>query len=299
MNINVFNESASIEQFLTSDFFELYIKRDDLIHPIVSGNKWRKLKFVLAHCKSNNFTEMITFGGAYSNHTLACACVCALFDIKLTIVARGEKSEQSNHYQHFLDAFRARVIYVSRTDYKSKKDILEKLEVNEKNIFVLEEGGKHELANKGCMEIISSLKQNYDAIFLASGTGTTALGIAKAIDLYKLNTKLFVVPVLKNELEIEVLLKDFAFVKVIYDAHYGGYAKTSKAIFDTIDDVLFKYGIMLDPIYTSKAYIAMMKEKESFSGKKVLFLHTGGTLGLFSKQMIENWDKAKNTFLLK
>ena len=210
MQTNYFDESLSTEQFLENDGWKLYIKRDDLIHPIVSGNKWRKLKYALQYMHDNNIKKMLTFGGAFSNHTLACACVCALHNIQLTVISRGEKSVEPNHYQQFLKAFKAKVIYVSREAYRDKETLKSDYNAT-KDTFVLDEGGKHKLADQGCQEIIESLNLEYDAIFLASGTGTTALGIANAIKNKKLKTTLYIVPVLKNETEIEEILKGFSF----------------------------------------------------------------------------------------
>ena len=92
------NESHSIEEHLSAGLNEIWIKRDDLIHPIVSGNKWRKLKYVIQHALKNNINHIITYGGAYSNHALATACVCSLFDLKCTIIVRGEEPAEPNHY---------------------------------------------------------------------------------------------------------------------------------------------------------------------------------------------------------
>ncbi|MDB4347824.1 pyridoxal-phosphate dependent enzyme [Bacteroidia bacterium] len=285
------NESHSIEEHLSTGLNEIWIKRDDLIHPIVSGNKWRKLKYVIQHALENNINHIITYGGAYSNHALATACVCSLFDLKCTIIVRGEEPAEPNHYTLLIRAFNARMVYVSREVYKQKDQVLESLNYDSDRTLVLAEGGAHEFASQGCGEIISVLKNAYDAIFIASGTGTTALGMAKKMTELNMRTELYVMPVLKNESETAELLIEFSNTHVLNNAHLGGYAKTNAELFEGINQMLAQHGIVLDPVYTGKAYIAMLKHiKESkWKGKKVLFIHTGGQLGLFSQPMLKAW----------
>jgi len=230
-----FNENHSEEQLLENNQNQIWIKRDDLIHPIVSGNKWRKLKYVIEHCLENKVAHIITYGGAYSNHSIAAACVCSLYNLKCTIIIRGEKPAIDNHYTLLLKAFRAELIYVSREIYKDKQKALTFVDYDENNCLVLPEGGANSLSKIGCAELIESLKNQYDAIFVASGTGTTALGMLHALNGKPLKTHLYIVPVLKNEEEIEQLCQGFSNFTVSKDAHLGGYAKTNSEVFETIN----------------------------------------------------------------
>jgi 1-aminocyclopropane-1-carboxylate deaminase len=183
------------------------------------------------------------------------------------------------------------MVYVSREVYKQKDQVLESLNYDSDRTLVLAEGGAHEFASQGCGEIISVLKNAYDAIFIASGTGTTALGMAKKMTELNMRTELYVMPVLKNERETAELLSEFSNTHVLNNAHLGGYAKTNAELFEGINQMLAQHRIVLDPVYTGKAYIAMLKHiKESkWKGKKVLFIHTGGQLGLFSQPMLKAW----------
>jgi 1-aminocyclopropane-1-carboxylate deaminase len=298
MNSKGLNEGHSSEQLLESGANEMWIKRDDLIHPIVSGNKWRKLKYVVQHCLQNSIDHIITYGGAYSNHSIAVACVCSINSIKCTIIIRGEAPEEPNHYALLLRSFKATLVYVSRLDYADKQKVLEQIGYEDKNSIILPEGGAHPMAHKGCGEIISSLTQTYDSIFIASGTGTTAVGILKHLQESNINTHLYIVPVLKNEAEIAELCSAYKNHSVINGAHLGGYAKTNAAVFETIDHLLKTQGLLLDPIYTAKCYIAMQKQiaTEGMQNKKILMVHTGGTLGLFSDRMLKSWGGSTGVF---
>lgn len=292
MRSNYLDLQASKEQLLEDSKNEIWIKRDDLIHPIVSGNKWRKLKYLVAKIKEQGIETVITFGGAYSNHILATACVCAQEGLSCKLVIRGEEPKLLNHYLLMCKSFGASLHFVSRSIYKEEKQSLDYLGFsNTPKSIVISEGGEHHLAYLGCQDIIGELNQNYDFIFTASGTGTTAIGLAQA--LQRSNTKLVVVPVLKNELEIEEKLKDFNCTEVLHNAHQGGYAKTNMAVFNCIEQVLQEHGILLDPIYTAKSYLAMRSYMIDKENKKALFLHTGGSFGLFSDIMQKKWAQSQ------
>ena len=294
MKNSAFNEEASKEEFIFKSKNEFWIKRDDLIHPIASGNKWRKLKYVLDYYVQNDFRQLVSFGGAYSNHIIATACACAKFKIMCVLIIRGEEPKEPNHYLLFCKSFGAKLIFVSREKYKNKEELCLELGYSTKpDTFILPEGGEHELANLGCQEIIKSLTQEYDFIYTASGTGTTSLGLAKEIANQGLKTKLMVVPVLKNEEEIRKKLHGYKFVEVLENGHLGGYAKTNSAVFNQIDEALLDYGITLDPVYTGKSFLKMINHSQSYNDKKVLFLHTGGTFGLLSSSMLKKWNSAQ------
>jgi 1-aminocyclopropane-1-carboxylate deaminase len=289
MNNPYLNVAASVEQEIVSE--EIWIKRDDLIHPVVSGNKWRKLKYIIEDIKAKGLSKVVTFGGAFSNHILATSCVCAQEALDCHIVIRGEKPKNLNHYLLMCKSFGAHLHFVSRHLYKDKQASLDSL-VGLTDTYIINEGGEHPLAFKGCEEIVDELKQNYDFIFTASGTGTTAIGLAEAIRKRGLKTRLIVVPVLKNEDEISEKLRNYN-AEVLKDRHCGGYAKTNDMVFESIEEMLRNHGILLDPIYTAKSYMAMIDYLEGQVSKKSLFLHTGGIMGLFSEAMLNKWQKSQ------
>ncbi|MBC7653235.1 MAG: 1-aminocyclopropane-1-carboxylate deaminase/D-cysteine desulfhydrase [Oligoflexus sp.] len=268
-----------------TDFVKLYIKRDDLIHPFISGNKWRKLKFNLLKARALNKNHLVTYGGAYSNHLLATAAAGAKFNFKTSAFVRGE--EIINPVLDLCKLFGMNLIFVSREAYKEKYQLLESKFNNDDEIYVLEEGGYGMEAEKGCREIIIELKNNYDHIFCSAGTGATAAGIINQLSLSRLKTKVHIVSSLKSgeflKPEIDRLLIDKIDYQLHTDFHFGGYAKTKPELINFIKDFTKQTGILIDPVYTSKTLFAIqdLALKDYFNkDDKILMIHTGGLFGI-------------------
>ncbi len=268
-----------------TDYVKLFIKRDDLIHPFISGNKWRKLKYNLLKAKELNKNHLLTFGGAYSNHLLATAAAGAKFNFKTTAFVRGEKV--NNPILDLCKLFGMNLIFVSREDYKEKDQLLASNFYNDNEIYVLKEGGYGLEAEKGCREIITELKNTYDHIFCSAGTGATAAGIINGVSLSQLKSKVHVVSSLKSgeflKPEIDNLLIDKFDYQLHTDYHFGGYAKTKPELIDFIKDFTNKTGILIDPVYTSKTLFAIQDLALKNYFKKddnVLMIHTGGLFGI-------------------
>jgi 1-aminocyclopropane-1-carboxylate deaminase len=282
------NINSPVEQ-LHLDLFEqkkiqVFLKRDDLIHPFISGNKWRKLKFTLQDAVQKNKTHLVSFGGAYSNHLNALACAAATFGFKATAFVRGETV--SNHMLALNKLWGMELIFVDRTAYKNKKELFEKHFLNDDKANFIDEGGAGTFGAKGCEEIVTELTQIYDKIFCAVGTATTLQGIAQAIKNNGLTTKAEGICVLKGAEEIDAHLKENElenYYKIHHQFHEGGYAKTNPELFDFIKLFASKTGILLDQVYTAKMMKAVftLAEQDYFEpNSKILCVHTGGLLGL-------------------
>lgn len=265
----------------------LYVKRDDQIHPFISGNKWRKLKYLLREAEKRKKKHLVTFGGAYSNHLVATACAGAKFGFRTTGFVRGEVV--TNHSLMLCKLFGMELQFISREAYRDKKAVFDMLEASEDAMFV-DEGGAGQEAVQGCSELIGELDQKYDHIFCAAGTGTTAAGILKGISQDHLKTQLHVVPVLKNGSFIaNDILKyqnDSVSLNLHSCYHFGGYAKTTPELLAFIKDFASSTGILLDQVYTGKmAYAAfdLIRNDYFMRGSKILLIHTGGLLGLLSQ----------------
>jgi 1-aminocyclopropane-1-carboxylate deaminase len=276
-----------------TDYVKLFIKRDDLIHPFISGNKWRKLKYNLLKAKELNKNQLLTFGGAYSNHLLATAAAGAKFNFKTTAFVRGEKVK--NPVLDLCKLFGMNLIFVSRENYKDKDQLLSSNFYNDNKIYVLKEGGYGFEAEIGCREIITELKNNYDHIFCSAGTGATAAGIINGVSLSQLKSKVHVVSSLKSgeflRLEIDNLLIDKFDYQLHTDYHFGGYAKTKPELINFIKDFSQQTGILIDPVYTSKTLHAIqdLALKNYFKkDDKVLMMHTGGLFGILG--MIDKFN---------
>ncbi len=274
---------------------EVFFKRDDMIHPFISGNKWRKLKYNLQSANFLKKDTLVTFGGAWSNHLLATACAGATFHYKTIAFVRGE--EVSNPVLDMCKLFGMELRFVSREDYKNKRQLFNSI-ADKDDCFFIDEGGSSIEATWGCKELIHELKQEYNHIICAAGTGTTAAGLALGIADKNLNTLLDVIPVLKNggfiEDEMKILDASIDNVHLHVDYHFGGYAKTTPLLLEFVKDFVQATGIMIEPTYTGKALYALhdLIQKDFFPKKsKILFVHTGGLTGLLGQ--LEKFNKVQ------
>lgn len=263
----------------------VFIKRDDLIHPIISGNKWRKLKYILKKASAENKTHLVTFGGAYSNHLLATAAAAARFGFKSTGIVRGEKIDNDTLFLCRLHGMQ--LIFVDRESYRDKSTLFDKNFGDDPNAFFIDEGGAGPEGTKGCAELVDELSDTYDQIFCACGTGTTAAGIINGLNINKLTTEFHAVPVFKNggfiRDEIDKYLNQTANYQLHTDYHFGGYAKTNDELIGFIKRFVTETGILIEPVYTGKMLYAIydLAGKGYFkSGCKVLAIHSGGIWGL-------------------
>lgn len=278
-----FNQKIEIE----NTNITLYIKREDLLHPYISGNKYRKLKYNLAQAKREKKTTLLTFGGAFSNHILAVAAAGKEMGFQTVGVIRGEelcdKIAENPTLQKAQD-FGMVFEFVSRAVYRDKNsvDFGNFLEEKFGDFYRLPEGGTNDWAVKGCEEILSQIDEGFDYICCAVGTGGTISGI---INCSKSSQQVLGFPALKGDFLKEDICK---FVQnqnweLMTEYHFGGYAKVTSELVHFINDFYQKYQIPLDPIYTGKmAYgVFDLIQKEWFpEGSKILLIHTGGLQGI-------------------
>ncbi len=274
-------------QLLFSNNIELTIKREDLIHPFVSGNKFRKLKYNLAEAKAENQKTLLTFGGAFSNHIAAVAFAGTAQGFKTIGIIRGEElldKIAENPTLKFAQECGMEFEFVSRADYrlKNESDFIENLKLKFGHFYLIPEGGTNELAIKGCQEILTKEDEMFDFICCAVGTGGTISGIINSI--YP-NQKVLGFPALKGDF-LQEEIRNFAknnFWELINDYHFGGYGKVTPELIDFINDFKAKTGIPLDPIYTGKmvfGVINLIHKNYFLEGSKILMIHTGGLQGI-------------------
>lgn len=261
----------------------VFLKRDDLIHPFISGNKWRKLKYQLLKAQEHNKHRLITFGGAWSNHLLAVACAGAKFGFKTVGFVRGE--EISNPVLSMCKLYGMQLHFVSREAYKHKESLFEQHYATPDDLFV-DEGGYGLEAVKGCADLVSELTASYDHIFVACGTGATVAGILKGVQERDLRTRVHGVPVLKGgdfiREQVEQLEVDTAELSLHLDYHFGGYAKIKETLVEFVRYFVSSTGVMIEPTYTGKTCFALfdMIRKDTFApGDRILLVHTGGLTG--------------------
>lgn len=264
----------------------LMIKRDDLIHPHISGNKWRKLKYNLHAARRDGYDTVLTFGGAFSNHIVATAVCASLAGFESIGVIRGEEAYATNPTLSLATAHGMRLHFVSREQYrlKNEPDFLYTLSQKFGECFVIPEGGANELGQRGCEEIVSSVDQAFDYMAVAMGTGTTFLGMLQAASDSKM--KLLGFPVIKGFNELDDQLSERyskGSYQLIKDYHFGGYAKFTSALVTFINDFKRDTGIALDPIYTGKMMFGLFDLVGSGYfpvDSKILAVHTGGLQGI-------------------
>lgn len=266
------------------------VKRDDLIHPFISGNKWRKLKYILEDARLKGKNHLVTFGGAWSNHLLATACAGARFGMRTTAMVRGEAV--SNPVLSLCRIFGMNLKFVSRAEYRDKQALYQQFSTERKDTYFVDEGGFSALAVHGCAEIIDELDQEYDHIFCACGTGTTLAGLAKGIVKHQLRTHVHGIPVLKYG---DFLLDDMQMIapdltsQSIYlhtDYHFGGYAKHTDELLRFVTRFSSTTGILIEPTYTGKLFYALTdlaRNRFLKKGERILVLHTGGLTGILGK----------------
>jgi 1-aminocyclopropane-1-carboxylate deaminase len=284
------NTSASVIQPLLLDAFErkqihVFMKRDDLIHPFISGNKWRKLKHVLSEARSEDKTTLATFGGAFSNHLLAVACSGAMFGFKTVGFVRGEEIEVKNPVLKMCHLFGMRLIFISRGDYRDKEAIYKRYLAEEDNVYYIPEGGSCAEALPGVGEVIEELPEVYDQIFVPTGTGGTLAGLALAVRDKLLPTEVHGITVIKGgeylHREIEAWTGMVPY-HLHTNFHRGGYAKTDNELIVFARNFIRNTGIMIEPIYTGKMLMALVQlaEENHFKPKsRILCIHTGGVWG--------------------
>lgn len=292
----------SVEQDVRSTFLNekgirLTIKRDDLIHHDVSGNKWRKLKWNIDNALQSERKTILTFGGAHSNHIAATAAAARIHGLRSIGIIRGEEVDLNNHTLKKAKEDGMEIHRVSRSEFREieDRDYIESLRHRFGPFYLIPQGGQNHYGVQGCGEIMSELTRDYDRIFVACGTATTLSGMAIA---NKVGTEIYGVSALKggdflietvksfvkktfNDLETEedILSK----IHLMTSSHFGGYAKIKFELIQFMRNFAEETGVKLDPVYTGKTAFAMYdlaKKIDLSKAENWLLIHSGGMQGI-------------------
>ena len=290
------NTYSRIQQIHFSDISDkeisLFIKREDELHPFISGNKYRKLKYNLEEALNQKNETLITFGGAYSNHIAAMAAAGFEHNFKTIGVIRGdelannlEEVIQKNATLKFASEHNMKFEFVSRSEYRTKTSVtfIRKLKEKFGDFYLIPEGGTNNLAVKGCEEILNEEDAKYDIVCLAVGTGGTISGI---INSSKNHQKVIGFPALKgdflqHEINKYILKKENWCLNTEYN--FGGYAKITEELITFINKFKNETNIPIDPVYTGKmmfGIVDLVKKNYFQKGTKILVIHTGGLQGI-------------------
>ncbi len=267
----------------------LSVLRLDVIHPVISGNKWYKLKYNLEAALQEGHI-VLSFGGAYSNHIHALAAAANEIGLKSIGVIRGEPTLPLNPTLEYASKLGMRLHYVSRAVYREKTSLAFIDELKDKfgSFYLVPEGGTNQLALMGASEIVNENVTPYDYLCLPVGTGGTIAGVVCGLQGRGM---VLGFPVLKgyflqdevNKLVMDHINSSYSNWELINDYHFGGYAKFTSELIDFINRFKSDSGISLDPIYTGKMMYGVFDliEKDYFKeGSRILVIHTGGLQGI-------------------
>jgi len=276
---------------LTEKNIQLFIKRDELIHPIIQGNKWRKLKYNLIAAQQNNRNVILSFGGAYSNHLHALAYAGKCLGIKTIGIIRGEATSPLNSCLQDMQNWGMKLKFITRLEYKQKNnpEFIKMLHHEFGNFHFIPEGGNNYEGEKGCAELLDELNNSYDVICCEIGSGTMFSSLIK--NNTKSNTHFLGFAVMKNlqlNQDINNSLKSLknnisTQWKINHNYHLGGFAKTTDELNQFISNFKKNHNIQLEPIYSGKllwGIFDLVKQDYFKPGRKLLAIHGGGLQGL-------------------
>ena len=279
------------DTFLDQKNIKVILKRDDKIHGLVSGNKFRKLKYNITQAKDQNKSTLLTFGGNYSNHIHAVAAAGKISNFKTIGFIRGERNRNYNKTLAFAEEQGMQLEFINRTDYRRKSDpvFLQEIEAKYNYPYMIPEGGTNTFAIKGCAEVIDEIDIPFDYICTAVGTGGTVSGLIAGCNNQH---QILGFSALKggdflnkdiNELLLAYNGRSYDNWDIQTDYHFGGYAKIKPELIEFINDFKKKHDIQLEPIYTGKMMFGIydLIRKGFFKpDSTIIALHTGGLQGL-------------------
>jgi len=289
---------------------EFLIKRDDYTGSDFLGNKIRKLEYLLLEAKNIKTDIIFTCGGDQSNHVRATASAAARLGIRAKLFLWGKEYNRSDGNLFLDKMYGSEIVYLNKKEFENVDEIMTsermKLVKKRKRVYVIPAGGSTTLGIWGYINFIAELKQqinlkNIDGIFSACGSGGTAAGLLVGAALNKIKLKIYPVNVLLSKevirkkilqlaegavLEYNLNCKiDESYLEIIDGYSKEGYKNISDDKIKLISEFARETGILLDPAYTGKAFCAyndLILGKGN--GKKVIFLHTGGIFGSFTKR---------------
>ena len=274
--------------FLSQKSIEVYVKRDDLIHDVISGNKWRKLKYHFIEAQKKKIQTILSFGGQYSNHLHALSYLSNISGFNSIGILRGNKNMQLNSTLSFCKSNNMLFHYINRYQYRFQKYSPEYLQQYKDlfgDYFLIPEGGNNILGVKGCLEILQEVDVDFDYVCCSVGTGCTASGIIQS-----LNKKQFLIgfcpfqKVFEQKKNIERLCNNnYVNWKLVPDLSFKGFGKIDTNLTEFVQKFYINYNIKLDLIYMGKLFYYLFNyiRKDFFKKKtKILVLHSGGLQGL-------------------
>ncbi len=276
-----------VKAWLQQNNVQLDILRLDKLHPVISGNKWFKLKYYLQDAKHKEYNTIATFGGAFSNHIIATACACNKAGLKSIGIIRGERPAILSHTLLMAEQYGMELSFVSRSAYEDKETIKKDF----KNVYWIAEGGYGNLGAQGAKEILSFCNESekYTHIVCAVGTGTMMAGIIQSVNpkqtvigISVMKGNYSLMEKVETLLNVEDINKSY---RIIHDYHFGGYAKHPPGLIQFMNDIWQHHQLPTDIVYTAKTFYAAQQliiNNTIPEGSNVLLIHSGGLQGNLS-----------------
>ena len=288
----------------------LWIKRDDLTGSATSGNKIRKLEYSLARAKQQGADVIITCGGVQSNHCRATAILGAQLGFKVHLLLRGEEPQEHQGNLMLDQVAGASISYFAPRYYNSRFDfvlseVISDYKSQGMNPYFITTGASDATGVWGYVsaakEIANQKEVAFDHIITATGSGGTQAGLTIGASIYMPESRVTGMAVCDDETYFKNKVRDDLIawadqyqqsVEIeqlsinVCDQYIGpGYAKAGREIFKCIEMVARSEGVVLDPVYTGKAFFGMLAEieKGNLYGENILFVHTGGIFGLMAQ----------------
>jgi len=289
-NLNLPSPVTQIKNKLLDDKnIQLFIKRDELIHPVIQGNKYRKLKYNILEAEKNKQGTLLSFGGAYSNHLHALAAAGKQLNLKTIGIIRGEKPKQLNPCLQDMLNWGMQLKFITRLEYKQKTSVtfINNLKQEFGDFYLIPEGGNNLAGMKGCSELLDELEDEYEVICCEVGSGTMFSSLIQNNKVA--DTKYLGFAVMKNpqlDKDIKESLTDNANLtnwKINHNYHFAGFAKTSPELDEFIKNFKHEHEIQLEPVYSGKmlwGIFDLIKLDHYKPGTKILAIHGGGLQGL-------------------
>lgn len=283
------------EPLLAHKNVQLFIKRDELIHPLLQGNKWRKLKYNLLAAAQQSADTLLSFGGAYSNHLHALAAAGRLFNFNTIGIIRGERPTPLNPTLQDMQDWGMQLEFISRADYRKQEsaELIQQLKQKYGAFYLIPEGGNNAAGRYGCAELLDELRERYDYICCEVGSGTQFSALVSqhsASSQAAQQTHYLGFVVMKNPALLQQLEVYFEQQQVSYnnwslnhDYHFGGFARANNILHEFIHQFKQQHGIQLEPVYSGKMLYGLyqlIKQDYFKPGSRILAIHGGGLQGL-------------------
>ncbi|HYF33620.1 MAG TPA: pyridoxal-phosphate dependent enzyme [Chitinophagaceae bacterium] len=263
------------------------VLRIDKIHATISGNKWFKLRYALQDAIDNGIKNILTFGGAYSNHLLATAYACARLGLDAVGVIRGERPATLSETLRQCSELGMQLHFVTRELYAHKRMLYDECATIFPNAYLVAEGGADSMGVRGAADILQlSANYNYTHVCCAVGTGATLAGLLNAIKPHQSVTGISALNMPRSDNSVNEFIQRASGGKsnyrIFYDYHFGGYARKTTQLLDFMNSFYTQTGIATDFVYTAKLFYGVMDliEKDQFpAGSRLLIIHSGGLQG--------------------